>query len=100
MTLDHARDLIRTQLQFGGGYNRNAVRLILGEVQREHGQGAVDDPDSGIGSGAILRAPTWHRLFRDRALIAFSGGRLSFCVLGRIGDNLMSAGSTRFRSQD
>jgi hypothetical protein len=43
MTLERARELIGTQLQFGGGYNRNAVRLILAEVQREHGQGAVDD---------------------------------------------------------
>jgi hypothetical protein len=42
MTQDRARELITTQLQFGGGYNRNAVRLILGEIQREHGQGAVD----------------------------------------------------------
>ncbi len=42
MTLDQARDLIRTQLQFGGGYNRNAVRLMLGEISRAHGQGAVD----------------------------------------------------------
>ncbi|CRI65150.1 conserved hypothetical protein [Thiocapsa sp. KS1] len=42
MTLDRARELIRTQLQFGSGYNRNAVRLLLGEVQREHGQAAVD----------------------------------------------------------
>lgn len=42
MTLERARELIATQLQFGGGYNRNAVRLLLGEVQREHGQGAVD----------------------------------------------------------
>jgi hypothetical protein len=42
MTLDKARDLITTQLGFGGGYNRNAVRLILGEVQREHGPQAVD----------------------------------------------------------
>jgi len=32
MTLDRARELIATQLQFGSGYNRNAVRLILGEV--------------------------------------------------------------------
>jgi len=30
------------QLQFGGGYNRNAVRLILAEVQRDHGRAAVD----------------------------------------------------------
>ncbi len=42
MTLDRARELIRVQLQFGGGYNRNAVRLILADVQREHGQGSVD----------------------------------------------------------
>ena len=42
MTLDKARELIRVQLGFGGGYNRNAVRLILGEVQREHGQTAVN----------------------------------------------------------
>jgi len=42
MTLDKARELITTQLRFGGGYNRNAVRLILGEVQREHGPQAVD----------------------------------------------------------
>ncbi len=42
MTLEKARELIATQLQFGGGYNRNAVRLILGEIQREHGQRAVD----------------------------------------------------------
>ena len=43
MTLSKARELIGTQLQFGGGYNRNAVRLILGEVHREHGQLAVDE---------------------------------------------------------
>ncbi len=42
MTLDQARTLIRTQVALGSGYNRHAVRLILGEVQRVHGQGAVD----------------------------------------------------------
>jgi hypothetical protein len=42
MTLARARELIRVQLQFGGGYNRNSVRLILAEVQREHGRPAVD----------------------------------------------------------
>jgi hypothetical protein len=42
MTLERAREMISQQLQFGGGYNRNAVRLLLGEVQREHGQAAVD----------------------------------------------------------
>ena len=42
MTLERAREIIAQQLRFGGGYNRNAVRLLLGEVQREHGQAAVD----------------------------------------------------------
>ena len=42
MTLDRARELIRVQLQFSSGYNRNAVRMILSEVQNEHGQSAVD----------------------------------------------------------
>lgn len=40
MTLDKARELVRVQPGFAGGYNRNSVRLILGEVQREHGQAA------------------------------------------------------------
>ncbi len=43
MTLDKARELIATQLRFASGYNRNAVRLILGEVHRDHGQPAVDE---------------------------------------------------------
>ncbi len=42
MTLDKARELLRVQADFGGFYNRNSARLILSEVQREHGQGAVD----------------------------------------------------------
>jgi hypothetical protein len=42
VTLDKARQLLSTQAGFGGGYNRNAARLILAEVAREHGQQAVD----------------------------------------------------------
>ncbi len=42
MTPQRAQELIQQQLQFGSGYNRNAVRLILAEVQREHGQALVD----------------------------------------------------------
>ncbi len=42
MTLDRVREPIRTQVQLRSGYNRNAVRLILGEIGREHGQGTVD----------------------------------------------------------
>jgi hypothetical protein len=42
MTVDKARELIKIQADLGGGYNRNSARLILAEVQREHGQAAVD----------------------------------------------------------
>lgn len=42
MTLEKARELIAVQANMGGGYNRNGAKLILAEVQREHGQGAVD----------------------------------------------------------
>jgi hypothetical protein len=43
MTLEKARQLLRTQADFGGGYNRNSARLILAEVTREHGQAAADE---------------------------------------------------------
>ena len=42
MTLEKARELLGIQANFGGGYNRNAARLILAEVTREHGQTAAD----------------------------------------------------------
>lgn len=42
MTIERARELVALQAQLGGGYNRNSVRLILGEVQRHHGQQVVD----------------------------------------------------------
>ncbi len=42
MTLEKARQLLGTQVSFGGGYNRNSARLILAEVAREHGQDAAD----------------------------------------------------------
>jgi hypothetical protein len=42
MTLDRARQLLRVQADFGGFYNGNSAKLILSEVQREHGQDAVD----------------------------------------------------------
>jgi len=42
MTLDKARELLSVQVSLGGGYNRNAAKLILAEVQRDHGQAAVD----------------------------------------------------------
>jgi len=42
MTLEKAHELIAVQANMGGGYNRNGAKLILAEVQREHGQVAVD----------------------------------------------------------
>lgn len=42
MTVDRARELLSRQVSFGGGYQRNGARLILAEILRDHGQGAVD----------------------------------------------------------
>lgn len=43
MTLEKARELLGVQAQLGGGYNRNATKLILAEVYKDHGQHSVDD---------------------------------------------------------
>lgn len=42
MTLEKARELIRVQADMRGGDNRSSARLMLAEVEREHGQNAVD----------------------------------------------------------
>lgn len=44
MTIDRARELLNLQINMGSGsgYNRNSAMLILSEVQKLHGQGAVD----------------------------------------------------------
>lgn len=42
MTIAKARELLAVQAQLTSGYNRNAAKLILAEVEREHGQAAVD----------------------------------------------------------
>ncbi len=42
MTLERARELLIQQAGFGSFYNGNSAKLILSEVQREHGQAAVD----------------------------------------------------------
>ena len=43
MTLDRAKQLLKVQAGFGSFYNGNSAKLILSEVQREHGQAAVDE---------------------------------------------------------
>ncbi len=42
MTIDRARELLQVQVKFGGYYNRNSARMILADVQREHGIPAAD----------------------------------------------------------
>lgn len=42
MTLEKAHELIAMHAQLGSGYNRNAARMVLGEVMRDHGQESVD----------------------------------------------------------
>jgi hypothetical protein len=54
MTLDRARQLLKVQADFGGFYNANSAKLILSEVQREHGQIAVDSLIRELGLDAIF----------------------------------------------
>jgi len=54
MTLEKAKKLLAVQADFGGFYNANGAKLILAEVQREHGQAAVD---------ALIRELELERIF-------------------------------------
>ena len=40
--MDKAREVLAVQAGFVGFYNGNSAKLILSEVNREHGQQAVD----------------------------------------------------------
>ncbi len=42
MTINKARELLSSQVQIASGYTRNGAKLILAEVNKEHGQTAVD----------------------------------------------------------
>ena len=42
MTIERARELLQAQAGFGGGYSANGARLVLAEVQHEHGRATVD----------------------------------------------------------
>ncbi len=42
MTLEKAHELIAMHSSLGSGYNRNACRMVLGEVMRDFGQETVD----------------------------------------------------------
>ena len=64
MTLDKARELVTVRLQLADGYNRNAVRLIFGEVQRAHGRPAAR---------GLLRALALESVFGLKPGTDFSG---------------------------
>lgn len=65
MNIDRARELLQVQTSLGSGYNRNSARLILAEIQREHGQAAVDrlireldlEKSFGFAPGTAFKAP-------------------------------------------
>ena len=65
MTLDRARQLLKVQADFGGFYNCNSAKLILSEVQREHGQDAVDQ---------MIRELELDRIFGFEPGTRFEGG--------------------------
>ena len=64
MTLDKARQLLKVQADFGGFYNANGAKLILVEVQREHGPPAVDQ---------LIRELELERIFGFKAGSVFDG---------------------------
>ena len=65
MTLDRAKELLQVQAGFGGFYNANSAKLILAEVSREHGQGAVDQ---------LIRECQLGRVFGFEPGTRFDGG--------------------------
>ena len=65
MPLDKAKQLLKVQADFGGFYNGNSAKLLLSEVQREHGQAAVD---------ACIRELELDRVFGFEPGTRFEGG--------------------------
>lgn len=65
MTLERARQLLAVQADFGGFYNANSAKLILSEVQKEHGQDAVD---------RLIRELGLDRIFGFKPGTRFEGG--------------------------
>ena len=65
MNIDRAGELLQVQTSLGSGYNRNSARLIMAEIQREHGQAAVNrlirdldlEKTFGLTPGTEFKAP-------------------------------------------
>ena len=41
MTLEDARNHLKQQIELSSGYSRNAIRMLLSEVARSHGEPAA-----------------------------------------------------------
>jgi hypothetical protein len=65
MTIDRARQLLKVQADFGGFYNANSAKLILSEVQKEHGQAIVD---------SLIRELNLQQVFGFEPGMRFEGG--------------------------
>ena len=65
MTLERAKQLLEVQADFGGFYNANSAKLILSEVNREHGQAAVD---------TLIAELALEKIFGFKAGTRFEGG--------------------------
>jgi hypothetical protein len=64
MTLEKAKQLLSVHADFGGYYNAHGAKLILAEVNREHGQPAVD---------ALIRELELERIFGFKPGTPFDG---------------------------
>ncbi|MDH5472674.1 MAG: hypothetical protein OEY87_08745 [Gammaproteobacteria bacterium] len=42
MTLEKAREIIKDHVFIAGGYNQTATKMVLGELNKDAGQQAVD----------------------------------------------------------
>jgi len=42
MTLEKAREIIADRVTTAGGYSQTGARMVLGELQKDEGQAAVD----------------------------------------------------------
>ena len=65
MTLDKTRGLLEVQADFGDFYHGNSSKLILSEVQRKHGQAAVDQ---------LIRELRLEEIFGFKPGARFDGG--------------------------
>lgn len=55
MTLQRVRELLEVQFFTGQGYNRNAAKMTLVSVRREHGQAATDQLNANLSMGSVIR---------------------------------------------